>query len=139
MILNAENTLADGSSIVLNSANQKNYDDVNLYINANNTINGNVTGLGYIYNGTQSASANATVTLTGDNSGFTGTYYQNKGNGKLVIAENSKSPAIQSRSHFAFAVCPWYSKRRDQPMRGNEKRQRYCGTHAATVRSVGKI
>ena len=99
LILNAANDLADGS-IILDSKNQKNYDDVNLYINANNTINGNVTGLGYIYNGNKPtnpsqdgrpATSTAEITLTGDNSGFKGTYYQDSGSGKLVVAENSKS------------------------------------------------
>ena len=95
VIINTANALADGSS-----ANQDNYDDVNLYINANNTINGNVTGLGYIYNGNKPtnpsqdgrpATSTAEITLTGDNSGFKGTYYQDSGSGKLVVAANSKS------------------------------------------------
>ena len=99
LILNAKDDLADGS-IILNSANQDNYDDVNLYINADNTINGNVTGLGYIYNGNKPTNpsqdgrpvnSTATITLTGDNSGFKGTYYQDSGSGKLIVAEGATS------------------------------------------------
>ena len=100
VIINTANALADGSSIVLKSANQGNYDDVNLYINANNTINGNVTGLGYIYNGNKPTepsqdgrpvNSTATITLTGNNSGFKGTYYQDSGSGKLIVAEGATS------------------------------------------------
>ena len=90
LYLKSQNALADGSSLILGATEQDNYDEVNVYINANNAINGNISGLGYIYNGDQNSSA-STVTLTGDNSGFTGTYWQDKGSGKLVVAENAKS------------------------------------------------
>ena len=90
LYLKSENALVDGSKLILGATEQDNYDEVNVYINADNAINGNISGLGYIYNGDQNSSA-STVTLTGDNSGFTGTYWQDIGSGKLVVAENAKS------------------------------------------------
>ena len=90
LILNAEDALVDDSTIKLDGTMYQNYSDVNVYINANNKINGNFSGLGYIYNGDQRSSA-STVTLTGVNSGFKGTYFQNSGTGKLVVAEGATS------------------------------------------------
>ncbi len=90
LILNAADALVDGSTITLDGTMYQNYSDVNVYINDDNKINGNISGLGYIYNGDQNSSA-STVTLTGDNAGFKGTYFQNSGTGKLVVAENAKS------------------------------------------------
>ena len=90
LYLKSQNALADGSKLILDATAQDNYDEVNVYINADNAINGNISGLGYIYNGDQKSSA-STVTLTGDNKAFTGTYWQNSGNGKLVVAEKATS------------------------------------------------
>ncbi len=105
LILKAENALVDGSKITLKADPTDNYDEVNVYINADNTINGNVTGLGYIYNGNKPTNpsqdgrpvnSTATITLTGDNSGFKGTYYQDSDTdkdvkGKLIVAEGATS------------------------------------------------
>ncbi len=90
LILNAKDALVDGSTIKLDGTMYQNYSDVNVYINDDNKINGNFSGLGYIYNGDQRSSA-STVTLTGVNSGFKGTYFQNSGDGKLVVAEGATS------------------------------------------------
>ena len=83
LILNAENALVDGSKITLNADPTDNYDEVNVYINADNTINANFEGKGYIY-------SDKNVTLKGDNSKFTGSYRQENG-GKLTVDTGATS------------------------------------------------